>query len=188
MCNTARVARKDNAVPVTSPPLPVPRPGPRAAGSPPSPAALFSGLSRSASAPSRIAASGGHRRRRRRGSSRRAFSSSVRMTRAGAPTISELSGNVLPSVTTAPAPTRRVVADPGAVEQIAPMPIRLFVADRAAVQHDVVADHAIGADGQRKAGIGVQRGIVLDLRALAELDPLVVAAQHRAEPDAGIAP
>ena len=38
-----------------------------------------------------------------------------------------------------------------------------------------------------KPGIGVQRGVVLDLRAFAELDPLVVAAQHRAEPDAGLA-
>src|SRR5262249_38677317 len=34
----------------------------------------------------------------------------------------------------------------------------------------------------RKARIGMQRGIVLDLRALAELDPFVVAAQHRSEP------
>src|SRR5262249_21161824 len=62
-----------------------------------------------------------------------------------------------------------------------------LVADRAAVQHDVVADHAVVADHKRKARIGVQGGIVLNLASLAELDPLVVAAQHGAEPDAGMA-
>src|SRR5262249_44089253 len=36
--------------------------------------------------------------------------------------------------------------------------------------------------------IGMQRGIVLHLAAFADLDPLVVAAQDRAEPDAGMAP
>ena len=66
------------------------------------------------------------------------------------------------------------------------MPIRLFVADGAAVQHHVVADDAIRADLEGKAGIGMQHRVVLDLRALAELDPLVVAAQHRVEPDAGV--
>ena len=49
-----------------------------------------------------------------------------------------------------------------------------------------MADDAIRPDRHREAGIGVQRRVVLDLRALAELDPLVVAAQHRAEPDAGV--
>src|SRR6516165_7311028 len=40
--------------------------------------------------------------------------------------------------------------------------------------------------GAGKTGIGMQGGIVLDLRPLAELDPFIVAAQHRAEPDAGV--
>ena len=48
----------------------------------------------------------------RRAPSRRACGS----TRAGAPTISELSGKLLPSVTSAPAPTRRIAADLRAVE------------------------------------------------------------------------
>src|SRR5262249_40885828 len=42
------------------------------------------------------------------------------------------------------------------------------------------------ADHQRKAGVGVQGRVVLNLRTLAQLDPLVVAAQHRTEPDAGV--
>src|SRR5579862_3395562 len=54
------------------------------------------------------------------------------------------------------------------------------------MQNDVVADHAILPDGEREAGIGVERRIVLDLRALAELVPFVVAAQHRAEPHTGV--
>src|SRR5262249_46193487 len=60
-------------------------------------------------------------------------------------------------------------------------------ADRAAMEDDIVADHAVRPDRQRKAWIGVQSGIVLDLRALPELDPFVVTTQHRAEPDTGIA-
>ena len=36
-----------------------------------------------------------------------------------------------------------------------------------------------------KAGIGVAGGIVLHVGAFADLDPLIVAAQHRAEPHAG---
>ena len=51
-----------------------------------------------------------------------------------------------------------------------------------------MADDAIVADGDGKAGVGVQRGVVLDLRALPEFDPLVVPAQHRAEPDTGVGP
>ena len=115
-----------------------------------------------------------------------AASSSVRTARAGAPTISDLSGNVLPSVTSAPAPTRQSGADARAVEHDRAHADQRLGADRAAMQDDVVADHAIRPDGHRETQVGVQRRIVLDLRALAEFDPLVVAAQHRAEPDAAI--
>src|SRR6266853_1531093 len=54
-----------------------------------------------------------------------AFSSSERITRAGAPTTRLLSGNVLPSVTTAPAPTIEFVPIRAPLRRIAPMPIRL---------------------------------------------------------------
>jgi hypothetical protein len=53
------------------------------------------------------------------------------------------------------------------------------------VQDDVVADGHVLADQQREAGIGVAGRIVLDVGALADLDPLIVTAQHRAEPDGG---
>ena len=52
------------------------------------------------------------------------------------------------------------------------------------MQNDVMADHAVVADCHWKSRISVQRGIVLDLRPLAELDPFIVAAQDRAKPDA----
>ena len=55
-----------------------------------------------------------------------AFSSSVRMARAGAPTISELSGKALPSVTSAPAPTSEFLPIFEPLSRIAPMPIRLL--------------------------------------------------------------
>ena len=83
-------------------------------------------VSRSASAPWRIASSAARRCRRRRGSSSAAFSSSVRMARAGAPTISELSGKLLPSVTSAPAPTSEFLPILAPLSTIAPMPIRLL--------------------------------------------------------------
>src|SRR5882762_7725973 len=52
-----------------------------------------------------------------------AFSSSVRTTRAGAPTISELGGNSLPSVTSAPAPTMQLLPILAPLSRIAPIPI-----------------------------------------------------------------
>src|SRR5450830_1803753 len=77
-----------------------------------------------------------------------------------------------------------IFSDLGAIEYDRTHADQTVIADDTAVQDDVVADHTIAADDERKSRIGVQRGIILDLRALAELDPFVVAAQHRAEPDA----
>ncbi len=53
-------------------------------------------------------------------------SSSGRTTLAGTPTISELSGNSLPSVISAPAPTRLLAPIFAPFSTVAPMPIRLF--------------------------------------------------------------
>src|SRR5262249_26477410 len=58
--------------------------------------------------------------------------------------------------------------------------------DRTTVQHHVVTDHAAAADRKRKTRIGMQRRVVLDLGALADLDPLIVAAQHSAPPHADL--
>ena len=51
------------------------------------------------------------------------------------------------------------------------------------IGHNVILHGAKVGDNSL---IGMERRVVLDLRALAELDPFIVAAQHRAEPDAGV--
>src|SRR5436190_13385137 len=79
-----------------------------------------------------------------------------------------------------------IIADPRAIEQDRAHADQTVGADRAAVEDDVMADHAIRPDRQRKTGIGMQGGVVLDLRALAEFDPLIIAAQYRTEPDTGV--
>src|SRR4029450_9509603 len=60
-----------------------------------------------------------------------------------------------------------------------------IIFQRAAVQDDVVADGDVLADGERVTGVGVTGRIVLNVGALAELDPLIIATQDRAEPDGG---
>ena len=66
------------------------------------------------------------------------------------------------------------------------MPMSVPSADRAAMQDGVVADGAVLADPQRKAHVGVQRAEFLNVRARADDDRFVVAAQNRAEPDGGV--
>src|SRR6516165_10861554 len=80
-----------------------------------------------------------------------------------------------------------IVPDPRAIEQNCAHADQAVGPNHAAMQDNIMTDHAIRPDRHREAGIGVQSGIVLNLRALAELDPFVVAAQDRAKPDAGIA-
>src|SRR5215204_5357694 len=58
--------------------------------------------------------------------------------------------------------------------------------DDAAVQDGLVADGAVLADHHGEARIRVQDRAVLDVRARADVDKLVVAAQDGAEPDAGV--
>src|SRR5580700_7290129 len=67
----------------------------------------------------------------------------------------------------------RMGADPRPVEQDRAHADHAVVADVAAMQHDIVPDDAAARDGHRKPGIGMERGIVLDLRALADLDPFI---------------
>src|SRR6266540_3955133 len=64
-------------------------------------------------------------------------------------------------------------------------PDERVVFKRATVHDHIVADRAVAADRERKAGVGVAGGIVLHVGAFADLDPFIVAAQHRAEPHAG---
>ena len=108
----------------------------------------------------------------------------VRITRAGAPMISECSGNCLPSVMTDPGADDAAAADFRAVHDDRTHPDQRAILEGAAVQDDVVTDRAVLADGQRKSLVGVAGRVVLHIGALADLDPLIVAAQDRAEPDA----
>src|SRR5690606_25971087 len=59
-------------------------------------------------------------------------------------------------------------------------------ADLAPVQHDHVADGAIRTDNHWEAWIGMEHAAVLDIRARADLNWLVIPADHRIEPDAHI--
>ena len=67
-----------------------------------------------------------------------------------------------------------VPADSGSVEHNTVYSDQRVVADRAAVQHHLVADGAVGANRQWETGIGVQHGTLLHVRALADGDQLVV--------------
>ena len=58
------------------------------------------------------------------------------------------------------------------------------IADGATVQHPLMPDGYIYADSQRKAGVCMEHRVVLDVAAVADLDPIVVAANDRAGPDA----
>ena len=53
------------------------------------------------------------------------------------------------------------------------------------MQHRHVSDRDIAAQNERRAGVGVQHGPILNIAVLADLDPFVVAAHDSAKPDAG---
>ena len=121
-------------------------------------------------------------------SRRLAAASSVRTALAGEPMISEWSGKVLPSVTSARAPTRQPPPIRAPLSTTAPMPISEPSPIDAAMQDRAVADRAVLADLERGAHVGVQRDEILDVGARADDDRLIVAAQNRAEPYADVAP
>jgi hypothetical protein len=78
-------------------------------------------------------------------------------------------------------------ADPRPIHDNRAHPDQRAVLDRATVQDDVVTNRAVLPDRQRKTPIGVAGRIVLHVGVLTDLDPLVVAAEHRAEPYARLA-
>ncbi|EVT82979.1 hypothetical protein Z046_31235 [Pseudomonas aeruginosa VRFPA09] len=86
---------------------------------------------------------------------------------------------------------QRVGADDAVLADLRPIedhrvdPYQAVVAHAATMQHGVVADGDALAEGQRIAHVGVHHRAVLDVAVLADMDQLVVAAQHRAKPDAG---
>ncbi len=64
------------------------------------------------------------------------------------------------------------------------MPMTAQSSIDAALEQGAVADDHVAADDRRQPGSAVDHRVVLHGRALADLDPIEVAAQHRAEPDA----
>src|ERR1700745_3003690 len=114
------------------------------------------------------------------------FSSRVRSARAGVPTISELSGNSLPSVPTAPASTRQFFPILAPLSTTAPMPIRLF---RAMVQPCKTTLWPMTQSSpilRGKPRSVCSTALSWSCEPPADLDPLIVAAQHGVEPDAGV--
>lgn len=57
---------------------------------------------------------------------------------------------------------------------------------RAAVNHGIVADRDVLANGEGVARVHVSGDIVLDIGAFANDDGLIVSPQHRIEPDANV--
>src|SRR5436305_5615351 len=72
-------------------------------------------------------------------------------------------------------PDQAIFSDPRAVEYDRAHADQAVRRDGATVQDHVVADDAVVADFERKAGVCVQHRVVLNLRSLAKLDSLVVA-------------
>src|SRR5579883_2567702 len=75
--------------------------------------------------------------------------------------------------------------DTGAVEQDRAHADQGAIADKRGMQNDAMADGDALADRHRLSGIGMNDAVILDIGARADGDPFIVAAQHRAEPDAG---
>src|SRR5262245_27351753 len=84
-----------------------------------------------------------------------------------------------------PGADQATLADLGTVEHDRPDADHRARPNCATMQHSPMTDGAIFIDGQRKSGIGVQNTEILDVAAGTDADSLVVAAQHRAEPNAG---
>ena len=80
-----------------------------------------------------------------------------------------------------------VAPDRAVIEHPRSHPDQRVVANGAAMQHGLMADGAIAPDGERRSHVGMQHAAILDVASFADQDELIVTAQHRAEPDAGIA-
>ena len=76
-------------------------------------------------------------------------------------------------------------ADDRAIENDGTDADQRTVANAASMQHGLMADDDIAADGQADAGIGVQYGVILNVAACADGDEIGVAANHGAKKYAG---
>src|SRR5699024_12812420 len=79
-----------------------------------------------------------------------------------------------------------IAADGGAVQHHGLDADQAVVADGAAMQHGLVTDRHALADIERKAFVGMQNAVILNIGARADNEVVDVAAQHRVEPDANI--
>src|SRR5690606_11294218 len=73
-----------------------------------------------------------------------------------------------------------------AVEHRGAIAYQRAVTDAAAMQHHAVADGNLVAHDHRHARIHMHDAAILHVAAGADVDPVVVAAQYRTEPDAGL--
>ena len=79
-----------------------------------------------------------------------------------------------------------VFADLGPVEHNRAHPDDGVVADGRAVHDGVVAHRDVIADSHVVSRVRVDRGVVLDVAAVADEDVALIAADDRVEPDAGV--
>ncbi|MGA2190503.1 MAG: hypothetical protein ABSH33_18435 [Steroidobacteraceae bacterium] len=75
-----------------------------------------------------------------------------------------------------------VASDADAVENHRAVRDERRLTDRASVQQRTMADRDVGGQFHRLAGVRVDDGAVLDIGAVADRDPIIVAAQHTIEP------
>lgn len=75
-------------------------------------------------------------------------------------------------------------ADPRAVENGCAHSDKAVFVNRTPMQDRPVPYGAPGSHCQRKAKIGVHNAVILYITAFADMDQLIIAPEHRAEPDA----
>src|SRR5690606_36468823 len=79
-----------------------------------------------------------------------------------------------------------MLADLAVIEQDRADADERAFADRATMDHRHVSDRAVLLEQYRRPRVGVQHAAVLNLRAFAERDEIVVGAHHAVEPDADV--
>lgn len=79
-----------------------------------------------------------------------------------------------------------VLTDISAVQDGRADAYQAVVSDRTTMEHNSVADRATRTDSERKSHIRMQYAMVLHIAALPNMDFLIIAAQHRSEPNTGI--
>src|SRR3989442_478378 len=76
-----------------------------------------------------------------------------------------------------------IAADHGAIEDPRLDADQRTIANGATVQHDLMPNRYIAADGERISRVRVQHAALLHVRAVADDDRFVVAAEHGVRPD-----